>query len=159
VKIYVVRHAHAGSRSAWDGKDAERPLSKKGHRQATTIADRLVDELSDKSTTPLLSSPAVRCEQTLGPLARRLGLEVRPDGRLAEGCSGTDALSLIDELRGRSDAAVLCSHGDVIPELLGRLRVEGTTFHDPLTWPKASVWALTGNGRSWTDAHLWLPVG
>jgi broad specificity phosphatase PhoE len=161
VKIYVVRHAHAGSRSAWEGDDAERPLSKKGHRQAATIADHLVDVLPapGSKTIRLVSSPAVRCQQTLGPLARRLGLQILQDVRLAEGRSGYDALELIDELRRHGPrTAVLSSHGDVIPELLGLLKIDGATFHDPFTWPKGSVWTLAGNGKSWTDARLWVPT-
>lgn len=160
MKIYVVRHAHAGSRSAWDRDDAERPLSKKGHRQAVVIADRLVDKLPDpdKKVIRLLSSPAVRCTQTLGPLSRQLGSDVSTDTRLAEGSSGTAALALIDEIRHEGGAAVLCSHGDVIPELLGLLRIDGATFHDPFTWPKGSVWTLSGNGKTWTDARLWVPT-
>lgn len=160
VKIYVVRHAHAGSRSAWEGDDAERPLSKKGHRQAAAIADHLADGLpTSGGKIRLLSSPAVRCQQTLGPLARRLGLEVLPDVRLAEGRSGYDALTLVDELRRDGPrTAVLSNHGDVIPELLGLLKIDGATFHDPFTWPKASVWTLSGNGKSWTDARLWVPT-
>jgi 8-oxo-dGTP diphosphatase len=154
VQIYVVRHAHAGSRSAWEGDDAQRPLSKKGHGQAAAIADHLADRLSGEKVIRLLSSPAVRCQQTLGPLARRLGLEVSLDGRLAEGSSGAGAWGLLHDLGREGAAAVLSSHGDVIPELLGRLRVDGTAFHDPLSWPKGSVWALSGNGAGWTDARL-----
>src|SRR5688572_16126305 len=111
MKLYVVRHAHAGSRSSWAGADHDRPLSKRGQRQAAGIAERL----AGAGITRLVSSPAVRCVQTLEPLAARLGLPVDADERLLEGASGGDALSLAGELcAGGGEAAVLCSHGDVI---------------------------------------------
>jgi len=149
-----VRHAHAGSRSAWKDADALRPLSNKGQRQAAAVAD----ELAEAGVARLLSSPATRCEQTLDPLARRLDIKITPDLRLAEGSRGNDALMLLDELAGKGATAAVCSHGDVIPELLGLLRLDGVTFHDDFTWPKGSVWAVSGTGKRWTDARLILPT-
>jgi 8-oxo-dGTP diphosphatase len=153
VKLYVVRHADAGSRSAWDGDDALRPLSKKGRRQASGLVDLLAGAGIDR----LVSSPSVRCAQTLGPLAESLGLTVEDDRRLAEGKRGDDALRLADELMAVGDVGVLCSHGDVIPDLLSELKVGGTTFRHDLTWPKGSVWVLSGNGSRWKEADF-LPT-
>jgi 8-oxo-dGTP diphosphatase len=153
VKLYVVRHADAGSRSAWEGDDALRPLSNKGRHQASG----LVDLLSGAGIARLVSSPAVRCVQTLEPLAESLGLTVENDRRLAEGHRGDDALKLADELMAAGDVGVLCSHGDVIPDLLSELKVAGTTFHHDLTWPKGSVWVLSGNGTWWTEADFLPP--
>jgi len=36
--VYLVRHAHAGNRSSWDGNDGERPLSPKGRQQAAGLS-------------------------------------------------------------------------------------------------------------------------
>ena len=147
--LYLIRHADAGSRSAWSGDDDLRPLSKKGRRQANGIADRL----ADAGLTRLVSSPSTRCVETLEPLGAALGLPVETDARLREGSDGPAALALAGELQALGDVAALCSHGDVIPDLLSELRIEGTTFHHQLTWPKASTWVLGGNGHHWTDAH------
>lgn len=151
MKLYVVRHAHAGSRSAWSGDDDRlRPLSPKGHRQAAALADTL----TGAGIGRLLSSPSLRCVETLIPLADQEGLAVEEDQRLAEGSDGAAALSLAEELRRADhDAALLCSHGDVIPELLTQLKVAGTVFHDPLTWPKGSVWVVQSNGTHWAEAR------
>jgi 8-oxo-dGTP diphosphatase len=149
--LYVVRHAAAGSRSAWTGDDRLRPLSKKGRRQAAELAELLADAGLER----LVSSSYVRCIQTLEPLAERTGSEVEIDDRLAEGSDGAAALQLAEELRDAGvRAAALCSHGDVVPELLSLLKVTGTAFHQPLVWPKGSVWALNSNGTHWTDAEL-----
>src|SRR5687767_4306918 len=84
IALYLVRHAHAGRRRGWDGPDDQRPLSSKGEKEALGLADRL----ESKGITHLVSSPAVRCVQSLEPLAERLGLPIAVDHRIAE---GTDA--------------------------------------------------------------------
>jgi broad specificity phosphatase PhoE len=161
VKLYVVRHSHAGSRSNWSGDDRLRPLSKKGRRQAASLATRLADIRSDTGdggrVTRLISSPSVRCVETLEPLAEQLSLPIEEDSRLAEGSNGDAALALAQELQQAGTVTVLCSHGDVIPELLWKLKANGTVFHDELTWPKGSVWVLDGDAAHWTDAHF-LPA-
>jgi broad specificity phosphatase PhoE len=153
VRLYVVRHAHAGSRSRWDGADESRPLSAKGHRQAQGIAKALAAAGAKR----LVSSPHRRCVQTLEPLADRLGLAVDVDPRLAEGADGTDALALADELRDQHDIAVLCSHGDVIPEMLRILKATTALFKDPFIWPKASTWVITADGDGWRKARYIAP--
>jgi 8-oxo-dGTP diphosphatase len=150
VKLYIVRHADAGDRSAWTGDDGQRPLNRRGRRQAAGLADLL----AGAPITRLVSSPALRCVETLGPAAARTGLTVETDVRLAEGSRGDDALTLAEELARVDDVGVLCSHGDVIPDLLSELRIRGIAFHHDLTWPKGSAWILSGNGTSWTDADF-----
>jgi 8-oxo-dGTP diphosphatase len=141
VKLYVVRHANAGSRSDWDGPDRLRPLSEKGRLQAEGIAK----ELADQDVRLLVSSPSVRCVQTLEPLgARGLALPVVVDDRLDEGSGGKEALELVLEMR--VPVAAICSHGDVIPDLLDALRVQDTKHHGPMQWAKASTWELKLDG-------------
>jgi broad specificity phosphatase PhoE len=147
--LYVIRHADAGSRSAWRGDDNLRPLSKKGRRQADGIAKELIAS----GATRLVSSPSTRCIETLTPLAEATGLPIETDARLREGSDGPAALAVSEELRDLGDVGVLCSHGDVIPDLLSELRGRGIAFHDDATWPKGSTWVLSGTGKSWTDAH------
>jgi phosphohistidine phosphatase SixA len=111
VTSVLLRHASAGHRDRLqDGDDRLRPLDARGRRQAA----ELVDLLRPLGLRRLLSSPYVRCIETVGPLAAALELAVEPDDRLAEG-SGRAALELLSE-----DGVVLCTHGDVVDELLGR---------------------------------------
>lgn len=153
-RLYVIRHAHAGSRASWTGPDRERPLSKKGRRQAARIAD----QLANAGITRLVSSPAERCRQTLEPLGARLGLAVDDDERLLEGATGEDVLGLAGELSGDGQAAAVCSHGDVIPEVLRSLRDRcATRIDDPVVWPKASTWIVSSDGRHWATARYSPP--
>ena len=60
-ELHLIRHAHAGSRSEWEGDDEVRPLSKRGWRQAEAIGVALADSGIDL----LWTSRYVRCRQTL----------------------------------------------------------------------------------------------
>ena len=134
--LYVVRHAKAGSRHDWDGDDdTERPLTKPGRRQAAALTDRLGRE----AISAVWSSPYLRCTQTVAPLAAACGLDVRTDDRLGEGQAYERVLALLREL---PDEAVVCSHGDVIPELIHALSRRGTRLLTPPDWGKASIWLL-----------------
>jgi 8-oxo-dGTP diphosphatase len=119
MSIILLRHASAGDRAKWAGDDRLRPLDKRGLKQA----ERLRDVLLAHDVKRVLSSPYVRCTQTVAPL----GLEIEPDDRLAEGAPPKDTL----ELLGTLDGAVACTHGDVIEALLGHnLRKGGAVVLD-----------------------------
>jgi 8-oxo-dGTP diphosphatase len=140
-KLYVVRHADAGNRGDGSQPDEQRELSERGWRQAKGIAA----ELCRKDIARLVASPYLRCVQTLEPLGRELGLAVEADERLAEGTGAAGALAVAEETKGAG--AVLCSHGDVIPDLLEHLLARGTKLKGELRWPKASAWVFTWDGH------------
>ncbi len=119
--ILLVRHASAGNRKRWEGDDRLRPLDKKGGRQAAG----LVDALADYPLERLLSSPYVRCTQTLAPLGEARGLDVEVADELAEGAGRDDVMRLLDGQGG--SLVALCTHGDVVEELLGREIPKGAT--------------------------------
>ena len=101
--VYLLRHADAGERDAWAGPDHLRPLSESGRQQA----DQLVDVLGDREIGKVISSPYVRCVETVAPLAERLDLKVEEDDALAEGADIDDTVDLIRSMAGTN--AVLCS--------------------------------------------------
>ena len=133
---YLVRHAKAGDRAVWTGDDLARPLSKMGYRQAKA----LVKELAKRPIKRILSSPAVRCVETVSPLAEQRGLPVEPRDELLEGASLSGLLGLLDELR--STASVLSGHGDLIPAAIEHLEGEGMVMPSERGWKKASTWVL-----------------
>ena len=147
--VYLVRHAHAGKKSAWSGPDLARPLSAEGRGQAVG----LVDQLAAEPVRRLLSSPAVRCLQTVRPLAGRLGLPIEPDGRLGVDGPAGDLLEL---LAGPAlDQAVVCTHGEVIGRVFAELRHAGTRLPDKPRWPKGSTWVLDHDpARGWHGRFL-----
>jgi phosphohistidine phosphatase SixA len=122
VTVFLVRHGSAGERSQWEGDDRLRPLDERGRRQA----EGLVPLLGDRGIGRVLTSPYVRCRETVEPLADALGLPVEERAELAEGASRETVLALVAELRGH--AAVLCTHGDVVEELTGQETKKGSTL-------------------------------
>jgi 8-oxo-dGTP diphosphatase len=150
-KLYVVRHADAGTRANDGSPDEKRGLTERGQRQAEALGR----QLADRGIQRLVASPFQRCIDTLVPLAERLGLPVELDDRLAEGRSFVGALELADEL-GDTPAAV-CSHGDVIPDLLDALLRRGTKLKDEPRWQKASTWVLTRDGDGFSKAKYLPP--
>ena len=123
--VYLVRHASAGKRSAWEGDDRLRPIDERGERQAQS----LVEELRDASFDRIFSSPYMRCVQSVEPLARARGLELETDDALAEGAGADAALALFARV---GTDLVACVHGDLLEELLGEKRPKGsTTVFDP----------------------------
>jgi phosphohistidine phosphatase SixA len=139
--LLVVRHARAGRRSAYDGDDLGRPLSPRGRAQA----GGLVPLLAGYRPRRILSSPAVRCFETVRPVAEALGLPIESVGELAEG-HGAEALRLLHRMAG--ETAVLCTHGDIADELLDEL-APGLPAKDryELRLLKGEVWVVQSTGE------------
>lgn len=132
--VYVVRHARAGRRTAADD-DALRSLSKRGRRQA----ERIAKILGPEATGPILSSPYIRCIETVLPLATRLGADVDVTDALAEGADTDEVIRLLGEL---PDGSVACGHGDLLSELIGRLELAGCSIDGSISTAKGVVWAI-----------------
>jgi 8-oxo-(d)GTP phosphatase len=112
-----VRHAHAVGRGSWDGDDQLRPLDATGTHRAEGIAPLL----AAYGVRRLVSSPSVRCADTLRPYAARLGASLRTkDGLSEEGYAAEPARAgrHLGRLVERGTPAALCSHGPVLPDLL-----------------------------------------
>jgi len=146
--ILLVRHAHAGRRSAYKGDDRTRPLSKRGAAQARA----LVPLLAEYRPQRILSSPYVRCFSTVQPTAEALGLPVESIEELAEG-HGEETIRLMERMAG--EAAVLCTHGDVALAVLEALRGAGDGDTPPRRLQKGEVWVIQSTGSQLVIvAHL-----
>lgn len=148
---YLVRHADAGDKRAWTGPDGDRPLSKTGHLQV----EGLIAELAVYPIAQIVSSPAARCWQTVRPLAEQRRLPVRIDAALSVDADLDEAVALL--LRPRPDDVLLCTHGELIGPLLGRLRDLGAPLGGELAWPKASIWLLEAADGAVTGARYLPP--
>ena len=138
--VYLIRHADAGRRDPFSPGDHLRELSADGWRQARRIAERL----GDSSINRVLTSPYPRCVQTVEPLADRLGLTVEHHKALAEGGDGRVVLGLMRAMAGAG--AALCSHGDVIPDVIRVLGAMGARIDSRRNSAKGSVWTVTFDG-------------
>lgn len=146
--LYLVRHASAGARRSGDD-DLDRPLDEVGRAQAQAVADRLENADIDQ----LHSSPARRCIETLEPLAARLAIEIASDHALLEEQSATPATTLVRRLAVDGATAACCTHGDLIPEILGQLARDGMAVVGMRRWEKGSIWELETRGGDIVSAR------
>jgi phosphohistidine phosphatase SixA len=152
VPVLVIRHAQAGSRKEWDGDDRLRPLSRRGQSQALALARRL----AVWSPARILSSPYVRCVQTVQPLADDLGRKVEETEDLAEG-HGADALAMVRAMSVRRVA--MCTHGDVILDVLLTLADEDRLELGPAPrQAKGSTWVLEASRGRFVKATYVPPA-
>ena len=149
--VYLLRHAKAYSRAIWIEDDRLRPLTAFGDMQSRSIATALVSE----HPLRLISSPAVRCAQTLDPLSRQMPLRIELEPRLEEGADPVAAAGVVLEELDQGPS-VLCSHGDVIPAVLRRLRPRGLG-DGPIDCKKGSFWRLERDRDGELRATYWHP--
>ena len=136
-RIYVVRHADAGVRT--DSPDDHlRPLSSTGNAHARILADRpQFAALGD-----VVSSPYVRCVQTVEPLTARHRRPVSISNTLAKGAPIEAMLRL---LRRLPDGSVACTHGEMLQELVAFIE-DFDERDDPISFEKGGVWVLSRVG-------------
>jgi 8-oxo-dGTP diphosphatase len=120
--LLLLRHASAGSRDEWAGDDRGRPLDKRGARQA----QKLIRVLADLEIDCILTSPYLRCVQSVEPLAaaRSLAAEVREE--LSEEQQHTAGIQLVRGLAG--SGALVCGHGGL-----------EHAIRDPPRWKKGMI--------------------
>ncbi|HEY8741350.1 MAG TPA: phosphoglycerate mutase family protein [Candidatus Dormibacteraeota bacterium] len=148
-----MRHAHAGDRDSWHGEDRLRPLSEKGRLQAVG----LVRLMEGAALGRVMSSPYLRCVETVEPLAAARAMSVEEEPALAEGSDWHDTLALIEHAE---TPAVLCSQGDVIGELISSLVAAGLLASSEARWQKASTWVMVvEDGEIRSADYLSPPAG
>lgn len=141
--VLLVRHGSAGSRAGWAGEDRDRPLDECGVAQA----DELIRILARFEIGSVVSADYRRCLDTVAPVADAFDLAVQAAPLLSEtGYPGREE-EAVRLLRRQGDAdhdAVVCSQGDVIPDLLARLaEAGGYPLELPIRSRKGSTWALS----------------
>ena len=117
--ILLVRHASAGDRYECEGEDHLRPLDERGRRQA----QELIELLAEHEVTRLLSSPSLRCIQTVEPFAQARGLDIEIRDELSEEGQGLEGRALVESLRD-VDAALSC-HGGLSESVCGESQKKG----------------------------------
>ncbi|PID97587.1 MAG: hypothetical protein CSA82_03360, partial [Actinobacteria bacterium] len=72
VPFLLVRHAKAVARSSWEGREADRPLTRLGVRQSVDV----MDLLAAFGVETLIASPWMRCMSTVGPYVTATGAQL-----------------------------------------------------------------------------------
>lgn len=97
----------------------------------------------------VMSSPALRCVETVSPLATACEIDIEESHDLYEGSDVERSWALLEIAAKRDDDVVLCSHGDVIPELVRRAQHRGMNVPGKAGCSKGSIWSL-----DWVDDHF-----
>lgn len=126
--LIILRHAKAMKRSDFEGtKDSLRPLSGKGRRQSKV----LVDVLDAYGIETLVSSPFVRCRETLQRFAKYIDTKIEVSDPLSESGHESDpdaTAEVIREFLHHPEPTVICSHrpvmGTIAETLAGALGIE-----------------------------------
>jgi 8-oxo-dGTP diphosphatase len=147
--VHLLRHAKAKNRLEWEHADHLRPLTKRGRREAAAIALRLADE----PLGYLVSSPYVRCLETLEPLAAALDVPVETSDLLVEGADGSDAYAFLLSLAAAGPVAC-CTHGDVLYEVVSLVGASDVPLDGPPMAPVASGWILDVEGERVVSARF-----
>ena len=148
--IYLVRHARAGSRQRWKKDDALRPLSKVGRVQAAGIAR----SMARRKVERVVSSPYLRCLETVDAIAAKRDLTIATSDALGEGAPLSEALRAFEKVIDQE--TVLCTHGDVVRDLLDHFARHGLRLRDH-RMEKGSIWVLEVTDGQVTEARYRPP--
>ena len=155
--VLLVRHATAGSRAAWSEDDRARPLDEQGWFQA----QELVRSLSRFEVDEIIAADFLRCVQTVQPLSEAIGVPIREESLFSEKgypAHEDEAEHLLRKLGERLETAVVCSQGDVIPDLLDRIsQRDQVDLPHPAAIKKGGFCALTFDGPRLFSSEYFPP--
>jgi phosphohistidine phosphatase SixA/8-oxo-dGTP pyrophosphatase MutT (NUDIX family) len=159
--LLIVRHAKAGQKRRWKGEDSLRPLEPEGIAQAA----RLAAVAPCYGPTRIASADLLRCAETVRTVSHDLGLPVDIEPKLGREAYEADPQATLGWVRERVDeggTVMLCSQGEVIPDLLTRLAAGSPVNMRHPAARKGSVWTLSFAGGKLVgadyDADLLPPM-
>jgi 8-oxo-dGTP diphosphatase len=123
VPLILLRHSKALPKSGWRRTDKSRPLDDSGRADAKALADLL---MCFAPRPRLISSTALRCVETLGPLSEVTGEQVRAEPSLyihnqSPLTGATDPAAaltaLVREVIAAGEPTVICAHRENLPLL------------------------------------------
>ncbi|MEN9324433.1 MAG: hypothetical protein RL414_187 [Actinomycetota bacterium] len=118
--LILLRHAKAISRDEWQGGDEDRPLATTGVLQA----NRMLSVYQVFGIDEIFSSDAIRCYDTVNPMAKALGLNIKLKKSLSERIFEQDksrALGKFKEIITEKSQVLVCSHNPILPRVLEKM--------------------------------------
>lgn len=153
--IVVLRHAEAGDKRAWSADDGSRPLDEVGLAQSAALPDTLASWPVEE----ILTSPTARCRHTVVGLAAVRRVPVTDVDWLALGGSvASGARALLDASADPGRSVLLCTHGEVLAELL--VTLAGAAAPDDPMLRKGAAWVVRydATGAPVEVVHVPAPV-
>lgn len=118
--LILLRHAKATPRDQWDGEEAKRPLLPDGKKQAK----RLIPALDAYAPKRLVTSPWMRCYQTVEPYSKNKKRTLILRSQLTElsnALSPRKTKHAVEQIFDTSKSALLCSHRPALPTIVQTL--------------------------------------
>jgi 8-oxo-dGTP diphosphatase len=120
IPLVLLRHGKAIAREEWEGDDGDRPLAQLGQLQAK----RMLSLYLPFGITEIHTSDAVRCYETVVPMARSLNLNVIYWSELSEYAFEKDkkaSLKVVQEIIESEARSIVCGHNPVLPGMVSKL--------------------------------------
>jgi len=117
--LVLLRHGKAVAREEWEGDDGDRPLAQVGQLQSM----RMLTKYLPFGITEIHTSDAVRCYETVAPMARSLSLDMIYWGELSEYAYEKDkkaAINVVNDIIESEAHAIVCGHNPVIPGIVAK---------------------------------------
>jgi 8-oxo-dGTP diphosphatase len=111
----------------------------------------LVSILEPFPISAIYSSPFLRCVQTVQPLAKARKLPLKQTPALAEGKGLAGAMQIMGDPKLKR--AVLCTHGDIVWELVEELVNRKIVKAGEGGYDKGSTWVVEVEGGSFVGAR------
>ena len=127
--MLLLRHTSAGVRLSSPGIDRFRRLDDDGR----LVARQLVWHLAAHEITRIVSSPLVRCVESVVPIAESRRIVVENRWELEPDVPLDDVLTLLADL---PDSTLVCTHREIFEKLLGW----------DVTCEKGAAWVLERRG-------------
>lgn len=120
IALILLRHGKAIAREEWEGDDGDRPLAQLGQLQA----QRMLSVYLPYAVSEIHTSDAVRCYETVVPIARSLELNTIFWSQLSEYAFEKDkklAIQVVQEIIESESRAIVCGHNPVLPGIVAKL--------------------------------------
>ena len=117
IPIVLLRHGQAIAREEWLGDDGDRPLAQLGQIQAV----RMLSKYLPFAISEIHTSDAVRCYETVSPMARSLSLNLIYGSGLSEYAFAKNkkaALNVVNDIIESEVRALVCGHNPVLPGIV-----------------------------------------
>lgn len=151
--LTLFRHGKSG----WDSpvsRDFDRPINERGRRGSRLIGEYAARE--GLEFDHILSSPAVRCTETLDGFWEGYGRILHPNwDRRVYLASGDSLLDVVHDLEDGDSAVLMCGHNPGIEELALMLTpdVRSDELREEIEekYPTASIAEIVFDVASWKD--------
>jgi len=144
--LILLRHAKAVTRDEWIADDDDRPLGPIGQNQVK----KLFSTYQAFNIEQIHTSDAVRCYDTVNPIAKGLDIKLEVTGKLSESTYKKDKEKAFDyakNLLTKDVRALICSHNPILPKMLNKLTKKSEIDSDEEKLSPADGWVIHRIGK------------